>query len=61
MLRHTSRCVLFLVLAASGCHTVPEAEPPLSFTLVLLKTGPRTEPLTAAEQKEVFGGHFAGE
>ncbi|HEX6812779.1 MAG TPA: YciI family protein [Planctomycetota bacterium] len=59
MLRHTSRSVLFVVLAASGCHTLPEAEPPLACTLVLLKTGTRDEPLTAAENKQVFGGHFA--
>ena len=29
------------------------------YTLVRLETGPRTEPLTAAERAQVFGGHFA--
>ena len=44
---------------AGQASAVPEAEPPLHCTLVLLKTGPRTEPLTPAERSEVFGGHFA--
>lgn len=59
MLRHTSLPVLFVALVGSGCESAPEPGPTLSCTLVLLKTGPRAEPLNAAEQKEVFGGHFA--
>ncbi len=32
---------------------------PLACTLVLLKTGPRTEPLSDEERSKVFAGHFA--
>lgn len=42
--------------AASGAPRA-DAEP-LQLTLVLLKTGPRTEPLSEAERGQVFGGHF---
>lgn len=61
-----SRCWSVLAsftLAACGA-AAPDAAPrepapePLELTLVLLKTGPRTEPLGDAERGKVFGGHF---
>lgn len=51
--------VLLAAFAVAGCHTGPGPGPSLSCTLVLIKTGPRTEPLTKDEQSEIFGGHFA--
>lgn len=53
---------LMLVLAGlSGCE-VPR--PPMEFTgptymLGILRTGPRTEPLSEEESARYFGGHFA--
>ena len=58
-MRRDSCWFLLAVLAVPGCRSGPRTEPPLSCTLVVLKTGARTEPLTQDEQKEVFGGHFA--
>ena len=58
-MRRHSCWILLAVLAATGCRSGPETGLPLCCTLVLLKTGPRTEPLTPAERSEVFGGHFA--
>ncbi len=57
----TSLAVLLAsFLAACGGAPPPAAAPaPFDCTLVLLKTGPRKEPLTAEQRKEVFGGHFA--
>ncbi|HZN39928.1 MAG TPA: YciI family protein [Planctomycetota bacterium] len=57
-MRRHSCWILLVVFAVTGCRSGPEGEPPLCCTLVLLKTGPRSEPLTQAEQTEVFGGHF---
>lgn len=54
--------LLFAVLfALAACRSapLPAAPEPLACTLVLLKTGPRTEPLTKEENAKVFGGHFA--
>lgn len=55
--------VLALVLVAlpTACAggSPTQDVPSLDCTLVLLKTGPRKEPLTADERKQVFGGHFA--
>jgi len=57
------RLLLGLTLALAACHAgpAPEDGAPLdlgqTYTLVLLKTGPRTG-LTAEESKTVFAGHF---
>ncbi len=47
-----------LVLSACATPTAP-TQPRLDATLVVLKTGPRTEPLSTTERASVFGGHFA--
>jgi len=50
-----------LVLATTffvACQSPPPVPTPLAVTLVLLKTGPRTEPLPEAEHRQVLGGHF---
>jgi uncharacterized protein YciI len=49
--------VLFPIFLAT-CQAIPSVAPPLELTLVLLKTGPRSEPLSPAERSRVFGGHF---
>jgi uncharacterized protein YciI len=47
-------------LAACGASpSAPAAPAPLECTLVLLKTGPRTEPMSAEERSKMFNGHFA--
>lgn len=54
---------LFVVLLGiwswSACATPSAAPAPLECTLAILKTGPRTEPLSAEERSKIFGGHFA--
>lgn len=50
--------VVFVLVLAAACQSTPPAPQPLAATLVLLKTGPRSEPLTSAERSQVFGGHF---
>src|SRR5436190_17263164 len=57
-----TQLVLVLAIAAAACKggaPAQPAPPPLECTLALLKTGPRTEPLTDDERKQIFGGHFA--
>lgn len=49
---------LFLLIPFAACRSTPAPDRTEDRTLVLLKTGPRTD-LTAAAQKEVFAGHFA--
>ncbi|MEO6594982.1 MAG: YciI family protein [Planctomycetota bacterium] len=48
--------------AEPAAHSLPAAAAPDAgerhCTLVLLKTGPRREPLSDAERSQVFGGHF---
>jgi uncharacterized protein YciI len=56
-MRHLATTALCLALAA--CHSQPPTvDPAEPRTLVLLKTGPRTDLDTAARQ-QVFAGHFA--
>jgi uncharacterized protein YciI len=45
--------------ALAACAAGPASASLPEYTLVRLETGPRTEPLTDAESREVFGGHFA--
>lgn len=50
-----------LTVLVAGCGTAPTPAPaaePGACTLVLLRTGPRREPLSEAESKQVFGGHM---
>lgn len=47
-----------LPLCLAACQSAPGSAPRLELTLVLLKTGPRAQPLSDAESKQVFGGHF---
>lgn len=59
MLRLLTACILAL-LACSACQspaTPDRAE--VACTLVILRTGPRTEPLSKEESRNYFGGHFA--
>lgn len=51
--------VLLGLLPWSACATAPAVPQPLECTLAILKTGPRTEPLSAEERTKIFGGHFA--
>jgi uncharacterized protein YciI len=57
------RLLLGLTLALAGCHATPAHEDHAqagtghTYTLVLLKTGPRTD-LSAEESKALFAGHF---
>lgn len=54
------RLAVSTVLIVSACATPASTTTPrLDATLVILKTGPRSEPLSAAERASVFGGHFA--
>jgi uncharacterized protein YciI len=59
---HPFRLAVFLpALAIAACNAGPPAPPPasaLACTLVLLKTGPRTD-LGADERSTIFAGHFA--
>lgn len=50
---------VFAVFAACAAPPVARPAAELHATLVVLKTGPRTAPLTDAERVAVFGGHFA--
>lgn len=55
---------ILLALAGAACAGNVPPPPPaapaqLVGTLVVLHTGPRTEPLTDDERRQVFGGHFA--
>ncbi len=59
MIRTLRAGVCLSAFLASACHAVPTVSSSLACTLVLLKTGPRTEPLTQAESTKVFEGHFA--
>lgn len=47
-----------LLALFAACGTAPEPDRAVDRTLVLLKTGPRTD-LDAEAQQEVFAGHFA--
>ncbi len=49
---------VFCLWSLSGCGTAP-APRAGDGTLVVLRTGPRREPLDAATSREVFQGHFA--
>lgn len=58
----SSLLLLFSLLPMSGCQsgaTIGEQPAPLDCTLVLIKTGPRLEPLTKEESDKVFAGHFS--
>jgi uncharacterized protein YciI len=63
MARHSSNllCLLALSVLTISATSPPQAPQPatLACTLVLLKTGPRTEPLSDEERTTVFAGHFA--
>ncbi len=48
-----------LVVLSGACAGLTGAPQETPFTLVLIKTGPRTEALGKEEQARVFGGHFA--
>lgn len=54
------RSLLVFMIFMVACHSSPSKATgdALQLTLVLLKTGPRTEPLSEAERSQVFGGHF---
>ena len=59
MLRPLTLCALAL-LTTSACHSPTKAnEAEVACTLVLLRTGPRTEPLSKEQSSTFFGGHFA--
>lgn len=49
--------LLLAAFAVSACRSAAPAS--LDCTLVMLHTGPRTEPLEEQERREVFAGHFA--
>lgn len=49
--------LLLAAFAVSACQSA--APGALECTLVMLRTGPRTEPLEEQERRDVFGGHFA--
>lgn len=52
--------LLAVLLATLGaCHSAPERAGQLACTLVLIKTGSRTEPLSKEENTKAFAGHFA--
>lgn len=62
MIRPAAAVLLLLVGASCAGNAPPPSPatpPPLVGTFVVLRTGPRTEPLTDAERQQVFGGHFA--
>jgi uncharacterized protein YciI len=43
----------------SSCAGAPDAAPADTYVLALLKTGPRTAPLSKDESQRIFGGHMA--
>lgn len=53
-----SLAFVFCLWSFGSCGSVPVPRE-LEGTLVVLRTGPRTEPLDAAASREVFAGHFA--
>jgi uncharacterized protein YciI len=61
----TRTLLLLATTAVAACRAAPRertdegaaAEP--TYTLVFLKTGPRSESLSSAESQEAFAGHFA--
>ena len=59
MVSSSIAAVAALAVLLAGCVGGPDAAPATEYTLVLIKTGPRTEPLDKDEQAKVFGGHFA--
>jgi uncharacterized protein YciI len=56
---HAIASLAFLLLAACSNAPPERGVRGLDCTLVLLKTGPRTEPMSREQQNEVFRGHFA--
>lgn len=61
MLRLLTPCLL-LLLGLNACQSararVSEEAPEVACTLVVIRTGARTEPLSQAESSSYFGGHF---
>jgi uncharacterized protein YciI len=46
-------------IVVPACAGAPDAAPVDSYVLALLKTGPRTAPLSKDDSQRVFGGHMA--
>ncbi len=55
---HLAFVAAFFPILCVACAT-RSTDPSTSYTLVRLETGPRREPLSAEQRKQVFGGHFA--
>jgi uncharacterized protein YciI len=57
--RHLRRVSSALLLLLAACQAAPPTQTPIAGTLVLIKTGPRKEPLSKDDSAKVFAGHFA--
>jgi len=50
---------LLAPLVVSACAGAPAAAPADAYVLAVLKTGPRSAPLSKDDSQRIFGGHMA--